>query len=851
MPKTHHKYFHIILIIVLSFIVSTTKGQDNNLAPIPLIPYLQKLEKKFDVKFSFVDEDIEHTQFLIPKSAILKVILDSIADQTKLKIKQIDNRYYSIFKTTNISICGQILDNFKNPIDGATIEVLESTVALESNAIGNFSSVNIPNKAVLRIRHLGFKTKYITAENLAHKNICSFILLNPHYQKLDEIVMVQLLTTGLTKQKDASIQLNTNDFGILPGLIEPDVLQTVQALPGIKSIDETVSNINIRGGTNDQNLILWDDIKMYQSGHFFGLISSFNPYLTTKISLIRNGTSAKYGDGVSGIVRMETNDKIQKLPYGGAGINLISSDFYGQLPITKKLALQFSARRSITDFFYTPIYKQFFNRVFQNSDIDRNNINDTKILRDETFYFYDFTTKILYDINSKHKLRISLINSVNALDYKESTENTNNNTNSTLNQTNIALGSSIKSNWSPKFSSFINAYYTHYNLDSENILPNESQKLNQKNEVLETAIQLHTNYTFSNTVNWLNGYSFSEIGINNTTNVMSPAFKSNIKGVVRTHALFSELAHTSKNKKTNAKIGMRINSIENINGTFEDYIIEPRVNLNYTFAKNLYIELLGEYKNQVTNQVLDLKQNFLGVEKRRWILSNGKSLPVIKSKQLSIGLNYTKKDLYIGLEGFYKKVNGISTASQGFQNQNQFNGQIGSYATNGIEFLINKKTNTFSTWFSYAYNINNYTFNTISPSTFSNNLDIRHTASIAGTYNYKNLKLGLSITYKSGSPYTQPLKGDTINYRNFPNTINYEKPNSSRLPDYVRADASAVYNFTLASKIKASVGVSVLNLLGRKNILNTFYRLNDANKIETTESVSLGITPNVNFRVSF
>lgn len=64
--------------------------------------------------------------------------------------------------------------------------------------------------------------------------------------------------------------MNTAEFGILPGLIEPDILQTVQALPGIKSIDETVSDINVRGGTNDQNLILWNGIKMYQSGHFLG-----------------------------------------------------------------------------------------------------------------------------------------------------------------------------------------------------------------------------------------------------------------------------------------------------------------------------------------------------------------------------------------------------------------------------------------------------------------------------------------------------------------------------------------------------------------------------------------------------
>ena len=101
------------------------------------------------------------------------------------------------------------------------------------------------------------------------------------------MILYKFLTTGLIKQQDGSITLNIEDFGILPGLIEPDILQTVQALPGIKSIDETVSDINIRGGTNDQNLILWDGIKMYQSGHFFGLISAFNPHLTDKVTIIK------------------------------------------------------------------------------------------------------------------------------------------------------------------------------------------------------------------------------------------------------------------------------------------------------------------------------------------------------------------------------------------------------------------------------------------------------------------------------------------------------------------------------------------------------------------------------------
>ncbi len=403
---------------------------------------------------------------------------------------------------------------------------------------------------------------------------------------------------------------------------------------------------------------------------------------------------------------------------------------------------------------------------------------------------------------------------------------------------------------SPKLKTYVHLYYTNYDLDAQNDF-GEVQQLFQNNRILETAIKINTNYTLSHTLNWLNGYQFNEVGITNFTNVTQPPFNSNIKGVIRTHALFSELAYESINRKLIAKVGARFNAIENLN-TFKEFIVEPRVNVNYLLAKNLHAEVLGEFKNQTTNQIIDLKQNFLGIEKRRWILSDEETLPITKSKQASLGINYDKERLYIGVEGFYKFVDGISTATQGFQNQDQFNGEIGSYDVKGIEFLINRRTTQLSTWLSYAYNLNKYTFEDINPNRFPNNLDISHTLTFASTYTYNKLKLGAGINYRTGRPYTKPVAGsDAVNTTVFPNTINYETPNSSRISDYLRVDASAMYDYDISTKIKATVGASVLNVLNKKNILNTYYRLDENNQIETVENISLGFTPNFSFRLQF
>ncbi len=850
MPKTRSNCIELLLCFVLLFSIDSIaqeKAQDTHF----LIPFVQHIENTFDVKFSYVDADIGKIKIKKPESDILEDILDSIKNQTQLQIKKLSNRYYAIIKLNSIDVCGIVLDRSEgNAIVGATIQILHTKKAVITDFNGKFSFAKINSDALIEIKHLGFKTTIIPAKTLANHSPCKPILLQQFYEPLKEVVVYDFLTKGLVQQRDASIKMNTEEFGILPGLIEPDVLQTIQALPGIKSIDETVSDINIRGGSNDQNLILWDGIKMYQSGHFFGLISAFNPHLTDKVTLIKNGTSVKYGDGVSGIIDMRTKNEITDTYYGGAGFNLISADIFGQASLNNKLALQFSARRSLTDFLNTATFRTFFSKAFLNEQVKDGVSLAEDIERNDTFLFYDFTGKLLYDITKNHKLRFSFIKINNLLNYKERSVGALEQSTSELGQTNVSFGGSLESKFSPSFSTHISTYYSRYNLDAENIAPNATQVFFQNNLVIENGLRLSASLKINPSINWLNGYQLNETGITNTTNISQPPFESNIKDVIQAHAFYSELAYHSANDKLQAKGGLRLNYYNNPD-TFHELIIEPRININYKFAKAFKIALLGEQKSQATNQVVDLEQNFLGVEKRRWVLSNGENLPIVKSKQASLGFHYEQRKLYIGLEGFYKEVDGISTSTQGFQNQNQFNGEIGKYNTKGIEFLINRKTKNYSIWASYAYNINNYKFSEITPSYFPNNLDIRHTATFAGTYTFNKFKIGIGLNYHTGKPFTLPDSEAPIDDTVLPAKINFQDPNSSRLSEYLRTDASIIYDFNLGTKIKASTGISVLNFTNRTNILNRYYRINIENKIETVESYSLGITPNFSFRLKF
>ena len=842
-------------LLCLFFHTNEIIAQEDTVKKVSLISYIKDLEATYGIKFSYVDADISDLELTPIDNKELQEVLSLLQVQLRINIQKLSERYYALTRSKTITICATVLDNYqKNTVPGSTIEVLETATATITDEHGYFTLQNVPRKAIVQIKHLGFKPLFILAEELSDQQMCKTLLLKENYEQLQEVIVHQFLTTGLSKQSDASIRIRPDDFGILPGLIEPDVLQTVQALPGIKSIDETVSNLNIRGGTNDQNLILWDGIKMYQSGHFFGLISAFNPYLTDQITLIKNGTSAQYGDGVSGVLDIRTKNAIADNSFGGAGFNLINGDLYGQVPITNDMAFQFSARRSLTDFFNTPTYDEFFKRAFQDTQIKGATGQADDIRRNEDFYFYDFTAKFLYDLNENHKARISFININNNLDYTEQNLTSLRETNSRLDQTNLSFGGNIESNWTDYFTTHVNAYYTRYELDSKNTSALATQVLEQRNQVIETSLKINTNYQFNANLNWTNGYQLNEVGITNFSEVTQPPYSNNIKGVMRTHALFSELEYTSANGKLFARGGGRLNYIENLH-TFSEYIFEPRLNTHYALAPKFKVEFLGEFKNQFTHQVVDLEQNFLGIEKRRWHIADPDNalvpLPITKSRQGSLGFNYDHPRLYIGIEGFYKKVKGISARTQGFQNEDQFNEELGEYTVKGLEFLINKKTNDYSVWLSYAYNVNDYYFEDIVPMNFPNNLDVRHTLTFAGNYSYGNFKIGVGLNYRSGKPYTQPDALDPINTSFFPSQINYGEPNADRLPEYIRFDTSALYDFKLSPSIKATVGASVLNLTNRKNILNTYYRLNDNDEIRTIESVSLGLTPNFNFRVRF
>ena len=370
-------------------------------------------------------------------------------------------------------------------------------------------------------------------------------------------------------------------------------------------------------------------------------------------------------------------------------------------------------------------------------------------------------------------------------------------------------------------------------------MPND-QRLLQENEVLDTGIKLDALWRINNKWDLLSGYQFIETGIGNLEDINNPIFRRYIKRVIRTHVLFSEANYLSKSNKTNFRFGLRANYFTKFNRT----ILEPRLTFDQKISNSWSLEILGEFKSQTAIQIIDLQNDFLGVEKRRWVLADEKDIPVVLSKQISTGFSFNKKGLLVSIEGFYKHVSGITSSSQGFQNQFQYVRTSGDYDVVGVEVLVNKQFNFLSTWAGYSYSDNYYDFSSLEPNVFPNNLDITHAATIGVSAKIKQIELSAGLNWHTGKPYTLP-QGVVDN------KIVYGDPNSVHLPDYLRIDFSGRYNFNISKRVKGQVGGSLWNLSNHQNIFNIYYQLDEQGTIQKIQQFALGITPNLMFRISF
>lgn len=834
----HSRFLLSVLITILVWSSSYTQDQTEE---VPLIIIINELQRKHGVQFNYAPKIIEDIVVLRPgENLTLQESIEHLAKITGLRFNSVGNDIITILKPTAL-LCAFLRDKDSgDPVVYATVSMGNLSTTTDIN--GYFELKRDTEEALVRINHIGYKA---LERELAFFNTdkCGEVYMIPDQQQLAEVVLYDYLTKGIDKLDDGSYTIDFNQFTILPGLIENDVLQSVQAFPGIQSINETVSNINIRGGSHDQNLILWDGIKMYQSGHFFGLISMYHPQITQRLTLRKNGSPTDFTDGVSGTIEMETEKELNRDLKGNIAINFIDVSGFADIPLGKKSSIQLAARKSIRDFWETPTYSEYFDRIAQDTELANN--TDQVENTDNEFDFFDTSFRWLYTPTDKDEIQLNFISANNKLLFNENAELDNEQVTrqSNLEQNSIAGGFRYRRAWNEDFSTNLQVYNTDYKLRARNANILQDQRFIQENKVSETGILLSTDYLLKNNLHWINGYQFIETKVSNLDDVDDPVFRRLIAEVLRIHALFTSIDLHSMDRRTKLNLGLRYNYLEK----FSKSIIEPRLSLDYRILDGLHLELLGEFKHQNTSQIINFQNDFLGIEKRRWQLSNNADIPVIESKQLSAGFSYNRKGWLFNAVGYIKEVDGITSQSQGFQNQFEFTRTDGSYESIGVDFLLRKQLNDVNTWLSYSYLKSTYDFEDLSTESFPSNFDIPHALGAGITYAPGALRLSAGLNWRSGKPVTLPNDVQPV----IDDQIDYQPVNSDRLEDYFRVDVSGIYDFPIGPDVKGQLGVSVWNLLNRENPINTYFTIDEFSQTEQLTETSLGITPNAVLRIYF
>ncbi|TKS56883.1 TonB-dependent receptor plug domain-containing protein [Mesohalobacter halotolerans] len=831
--------FCVYVLVLLIPVLSIAQNQ------IPLVDYLNRIENEKSVRFNYLQQDVKTLEITTTNTnQALQNIFNQISTQLPISFEWIDNTNIVVKRLSQFYCLKVLSENLNQALSNVYVESHENIIKTYQN--GTVFFTNKPKSKTLKLFKDGYAVEEIEVESL-QPNDCKIVKLTRQIN-LDEIQLIGYLTKGLNLNSDLSISLNPKEFEILAGLTQPDVLQTMQYVPGIVSLDERISNINVRGGTHDQNLFLWNGARLYQTGHFYGMISALNPSIAHQVNIYKNGSSAFYTEGLSSVVDISSAAKPLDQSEFELFANFLETAGKADIALSDHSQLRVAGRYAFSDIFDTPTFENYYDKIFQNTEISALSTNENlRLSSDVDLQYYDANLQFQTAFNDNTTWQINAMAISNELLFVEENINTQDQKDNYLTQESYVVSTQLDKNLSENVSLSSLAYLSYYKLEGENASVLNNQLLNQTNEVLDYGLKLRSDFELSEQYKFSLGYQFNEIGIRNDNIVNIPEVEIRQKSVLQTHAGIVEFKASNFDHKLKTTLGLRANYYDK----FSEFKFEPHLNMSFAIIPSFDVVLMAEQKHQVTAQVIDLQNDFFGIEKRRWVLANENETPIQRLRQVEIGQVFNKSSWLLTANLFYKNVERITSASQNFQNQLEFLQLSGDYQTYGAEFLVQKQLQNFRLWLNYTYNDSEYEFDEFSPSVFPNNFETSHHAETGLSYTTTKVKLSLSGRFFTGRP-TTPIDQDMpISNPDTNPDINFLDPNSDHITEYSQVNFTGSYTF-LWSKFKAEIGLAILNLFNTNNTTNQFFRLsNDILEVERIENQGLEFTPNAFLKINF
>ena len=611
-----------------------------------------------------------------------------------------------------------------------------------------------------------------------------------------------------------SVSMNT--IGKIPSAFgEGDIIKAVLTLPGVKSVGEASGGFNVRGGSADQNLILYNDNTIYNPSHLFGIFSAFNPDLTDNVELYKSSIPAEYGGRISSVLRIRSKEGDPSRVRGSIGLGLLTSRMHLEGPLRKgKTTFIAGGRITYSDWML-------------------------KLLPKHSAYtgggasFWDANLGLTHRFNDHNSLQLFGYYAADRFSFSGDTTFRYNNLNA----------SAVYRHKSDDGSSFrISAGYDQY-LNTLGAHNWESGAYDLSTHIRQAFLKIvRVRVAGSHTIT----YGVDATGYALDPGIMEPfGENSQIKAATLNREYGLEPALHLEDNWAISEIfsidgGVRLSSFY-VPDPSKFYIgPEVRVSAKFSPAKNFTMK--AGYNTM--RQYIHLISNTSSVSPMdTWRLTSAEIAPTT-GWQGAGGIYWTLlgAGLDFSLEGYYKESQyGLDYKSGATLSMNPHLSdelvpvQGKAY---GVEFMLKKPAGALTGWISYNYSrsllkeMQDRGKETINGGEWYNApYDKPHEFKLVANWAMTHrFSLSLNVDYSTGRPITVPIGkywygGDW--------RLAYSDRNSYRIPDYFRMDAA--FNIDPGhykkSLVHASFTIGVYNITGRKNPYSVFFRTNQQGQL--------------------
>ncbi len=768
-----------------------------------------------------------------------------------------------------VRLCGTIRDALtKEPLVAATISAQDLAVGIQSGLSGFFDlDLDCYKGQIIEVSYVGFQNQQFVVQEFSSDDCLDIYMDYDDNLLKDDIVIKDYVFDGVTEGSTyGSLSLDYTKITQNHSTVEHDILKSVQLLPGITSLDDSAANLQIRGSSPGQNLVLWEGAPLYNVGHIFGMISSINPFIVSNIQVFKGAHSPQYDNRVGGIIDVSLSDVPTDKVQGSIGTTLTEAHANLEIPIIKeKLGFEIAGRRNFSDLYSSEALQNYTNKVFQFTLIDDfENSDDSESLNtNQSLNYYDYSAKLLYNPSERLAINCGVFKSHQDFNFSFSFDG-----DPFLSSDNVVVDTEVISG-EAKFSinqhweSTLSIYHSEYgnlNRREETEGGQFLRENEQRNSIEEQSVTFANALRIAPNVTFGVGYEYNkkalELRLAEGTNIDPMLIPFGIQTAGFHNAFQSVHLNLAKLK---VEIGNR-----------SSYIIKksawahsPRMNVQ--FVLNDAFKLKGDagIYHQFISQLFTLGDQQIQVDNPLWILDGTSTNLSQRGNKIALGLVFQKDGWLIDIEGYYSKTDSINTISPLFAPlSDELEFSKGSSTVRGLDILLKKQFSKVNAWFNYSLGKARYDFLDIDQFSFPAPNDIRHNLSVLITCKLNRLHLSMNTRYHSGMPFTKPELEPNLDDPNpdpgFAYFLDYNAYNAERLEHYVRLDVNAAYRFELGrrQKLQCEISTSLINVFNQKNVFAREFFINydentDIYNLASIDKELLPITPLLLLRCSW